>query len=150
MYEMVQCSRNVWAAPAVRFPMRYFFDLKNGDGGYVDRSGVDLPDGDMAAEHGRSVAAELIRNHERQARHWRINVRDESGSVIAVIRFLAQDLTLAHLRPALWKTMEEISLRRFALGEAMDAARLIRRQSRALVARSRRKPHLVCYEGEIL
>ena len=130
--------------------MRYFFDLRNGDGSFVDRLGVDLPDSEAAAKHARCVGAELIRNREKHARHWRIRVRDESGDVIAVFPLLTEDRTLRHLRVSLRKTMEEISRRRYALGEVMDAARLTWRKSKTLIARSRQKPHLVCDQGEIV
>ena len=130
--------------------MRYFFDLRNGDGGFADRAGVDLPDGEAAAKHARCVGAELIRNRETTARYWQIHVRDQSGGVIAVLPLLAMDRTLQHLGAPLRKTMEEVCLRRYALGEAMDAARLTWRKSKSLIARSRRKPHLVCDQGEFL
>jgi len=128
--------------------MRYFFDLTDGDGGYTDRLGVDLLDNAAAERHGQSVASDLIRNREKTARHWGIQVRDEGGLTIAVIRLLSHDDTLKHLSDRSRRTMEEISRRRYALSQVMDAARITRRKSLSLVARSRGKPHLVSVQGD--
>lgn len=128
--------------------MRYFFDLKNFDGGFTDRSGVEFPDGAAAADYARLLAEELIRNREMTARHWRIHVRDEDGDRIAEIRFLDQDRTLDHLKALSRRTMEEISQWRYELGQAVTASRLTRRTSEAIIARSRGKPHLIFDHGE--
>jgi hypothetical protein len=127
--------------------MRYFFDLK-GDTGFVDRSGVDLPDDNAAAEHAQCLAADLITNREKIARHWRIHIRDECDRLVAVVRLLAYDRTLQHLSPRSKKTIEAISEHRYALNDALHAARLTRRKSQALIARSRGKPHLIRDQGE--
>jgi len=129
---------------------RYFFDLETGGRGYVDSLGVSLPDNDSAAAHARRVAAELVRNREKKTRFWQVEVRDESRELVAAIPLSTQDGTLQHLSPPLKKSVEEMSRRRHALQQALEAARITQRKSKALVARSRGKPHLAAEQGEAI
>src|SRR5262245_18326154 len=129
---------------------RYFFNLRDGSRGYLDHTGVDLPSDDAAVDHARLVAAELVRNRERKTRHWRIDVQNEEGKRIFETALISQDRTLAHLRPPLRKLVEELGERCCALQETIAVARVTVRQSRALVARSRGRPHLAADRGELV
>jgi hypothetical protein len=127
----------------------YFFELRDGEPGR-NRVDVDLPDDPSAAEHARCVAGELIRNREKRVRHWRIEVRNDEGVVIFSTPLLAYDRTLDHLAPLVRMLIERLVNRRAALQEAVAAARTTQRKSRALVSRSRGRPHLVAERGEAI
>ena len=127
---------------------RYFFNLRDGGRGYRDDAGIELPNDDAAKEHADLVAAELMRNRERVARHWRIDVHGAQREKICEVAFIAHDRTLSHLSPPLKEAMAELSDRSCALREAITEARALLRQAKALVARSRGRPHLVADHGE--
>jgi len=127
---------------------RYYFQLKDGYRGFADHSGVRLPSDDAAREHAHRVAAELMKNREQKARHWRIAVRDEHGKTLFEVPFIAIDGTLSHLSPPLKKAMEELSQRCYALREAIAAARTVQIQAKAVMAKSRGRPHLAADHGE--
>jgi hypothetical protein len=129
---------------------RYFFHLRDGGRGYVDHLGVHLADDGAAAEHARRVAAELVKNRERLARLWRIEVQDEERHTICQITLVSQDQTLEHFSPMCKKLIEKTVHRRAALVEAVAASRAAVRRSRALVARSRGRPHLAAEQGELI
>jgi hypothetical protein len=75
----------------VRTPMiRYFFDLHN-DVDAIDEEGVELPDLEAAKAHSLGEARTMIQASVADAgridlRHH-IDVRDESGAVVHVMRF---------------------------------------------------------------
>src|SRR5689334_6096033 len=98
---------------------RYFFNLRDGYAGYVDRTGVELADDEAAREHACVVATELIKNREIKARHWRIAVQDEGGRQLFEISFMTFDRTLQKLSPPAKEAMDKLSERRCALGEAI-------------------------------
>jgi hypothetical protein len=127
---------------------RYHFHLKDGYGGYADRGGVCLPSDDAAREHAHRVAAELMKNQERKARHWRIHVQDTQGNTLFEVPFIGLDGTLSHLSPALKTAMEELSQRCYALREAIAQTRAVQIQARAVVAKSRGRPYLAADDGE--
>ena len=127
---------------------RYFFHLRDGGRGYVDHAGVEFADDAAALAHARSVAAELVKNREKIARHWRIEVQDEGRGTIFVTPLVSQDRTLDHLAPASKQLLEGTVHRRAALRETVAETQTILRKSRAVVARSRGRPHLVVNHGE--
>src|SRR5262245_28307168 len=129
---------------------RYFFNLKDGAGGYADQDGVDLPDDDAARDYASVVAAELMKNREIKARHWRIEVQDAEGQRLFEIAFISEDRTLRHLEASTKRAMEELSKRRCALSEGIHASRTVQRQAKAVVAKSRGKPYLAADSGEAI
>ena len=127
---------------------RYFFDLKDGERGYVDRVGVDLSNDDEARHHADLVAAELLKNRERKARHWHIDVHDGEHRKLFEVAFIGHDRTLGHLSPPLKNAIEELSRRRRALVEVMGKSRAVKRQAKALMAKSRGRLYIAADEGE--
>jgi hypothetical protein len=61
---------------------KYFFDLIDGDCGYIDPDGVEFAHDQSATDYACRVAAELVRNRERETMHWRIDVRNACGTTI--------------------------------------------------------------------
>jgi hypothetical protein len=128
---------------------QYFFDLRDWEPG-LNRVNLDLPDDRSAADHARCVAGELVKNREKRVRHWRIEVRNDQGERIFSTPLLAYDRTLDHLAPLVRLLIERLVNRRAALQEAIASARTTQRKSRALVSRSRGRPHLVAERGEAI
>ena len=68
---------------------RYFFDLKN-DVDARDEEGRELPDLDAVRSHAiieaREIAKESVDDGHLNLDH-RIEVRDESGTIVCVVRF---------------------------------------------------------------
>jgi hypothetical protein len=127
----------------------FYFDIRGGSY-FNDADGTVLPDAVEALEHGRLVAADLMRNCERGVRHWRILVRDEAGDLVSEILFASVDPTLNHLKSELRSTIERVSS---SLGELRDAvrdARMTTLENRALRAGIRKKPSLVAIGGRTL
>ena len=122
---------------------RYFFNLRDGDCGYIDTSGVDLSSHDAAKDYARRVAADLMKNRETKTRHWHIDVMDDQRAKIFSVALITQDETLGHLSPAVRSSLEELSRRSCALRDSIAQARAAQRRAKALIARSRGRPHLV-------
>ena len=129
---------------------RYYFHLRDGARGYTDSVGVDLAHDGAAADHARCVAAELVKNREPLVRHWRIEVYNDEAEPIFSTRLLAVDRTLDHVRPPAKALLEKLMDRREALREAIATAQATLRKSRALVSRSRGRPHLAADRGEAI
>ena len=127
---------------------RYYFHMKDGYRGYEDTAGVVLASNEAALDYARRVATELMKNRERKARHWRIDVRDRNGGALFEVAFITVDPTLSHVSPPYRKALEELSQRCFALREAIAQARTVQTQARALVAKSRGRPYLAADSGE--
>ena len=85
---------------------------------------------------------------EAQTRSWRLNVYDAGGQRLFEIPFASLDRTLDHLAPELRTMVAELSDRVRSLKEALGAAIITLRESRALVARSRGRPYQVTHLGE--
>jgi uncharacterized protein DUF6894 len=109
---------------------------------------VRLPDRDRAFEYALDVAHELMSCREAQTRSWRLDVYDDQGERILELPFAGIDPTLDHLVPAMRTTVERMCDRYRSLREAMAAARVTVRESRALVALSRGRPYLATELGE--
>jgi hypothetical protein len=125
----------------------YTFELRDGDRIVEDTSAVNLPDREHAFRYARDVARELMSCREAQTRTWRLDVYDSSARIFE-LPFASIDPTLDHLVPEMRATVEIICDRFRSLREAMAAARITVRESRALVALSRGRPYLATEMGE--
>ena len=126
----------------------YKFELNDGVWRVEDEIGVDLPDRRRALEHACAVVREMMGGCEAQTRSWRLNVYDGGGQRLFEIPFASLDRTLDHLAPELRTMVAELSHRVCSLKEALGAAIITLRESRALVARSRGRPYQVTHLGE--
>ena len=126
----------------------YRFELRNGTSAIRDDTGVSLPDRGHALAYAHVVVRELMRGHELQARHWRLDVYGETGERVFEIPFASVDWTLDHMRPELRAKVAETSERVRTLRELVASAKITMRESQALVARSRGRPYLATYLGE--
>ncbi len=72
---------------------RYYFQVRDGES-LPDREGTDLPDYYAAQVEALSTAGELLRdlgaNFWNRA-EWRMEVTDEQGRVLFVLRFSAEE-----------------------------------------------------------
>lgn len=125
----------------------YTFALQDDERPIEDESGVWFADRERALDHAYEVVDELMKGRERDTRTWRLEVY-EAGTRIEEIPFARVDHTLDHLKPALRSAVEQScdTLRSFK--EAMAAARMTVRESRALVARSRGTLYLATESGQ--
>jgi len=126
----------------------YTFELRDGDRKIEDGNGVNLPDRDHAFDYALDVAHELMSCREAQTRIWCLDVYEGSGERIFQLPFTRFDPTLDHLVPEMRERVERVSDLARSLGEAMAAARVTLRESRALVALSRGRPYLATEMGE--
>ena len=125
----------------------YYFQLREGHGGISDPEPCDLPDDQAALAYAWTVATEVMKNRERETRHWRLGIRrEQEADCFTELQFAATDRTLNHLTGNLRRLVENNSSKRLSLQEAIYAARRTVRRSRALVSRSRGKPYLVSDE----
>src|SRR5262249_17633389 len=77
---------------------RYYFQLRDGHGGLNEPEPCDLPDDEAALAYARAVATEVMKNRERDTRHWRIGIRRErEADCFTELQFAATDGTLNHL-----------------------------------------------------
>jgi len=126
----------------------YTFNLRDGGARARDAAGVNLPDREQAFLYANDVAHELMKGREPETRFWRLDVYENKTERIFEIPFASVDNTLDHLAPELRATMEVIYERERLLREVIHEARVTVRESQALVARSRGKPHLATDLGE--
>jgi hypothetical protein len=69
---------------------RYFFHVLD-ERWYYDRVGDELPDLPTAIAHAECVAQELLDDEAKESRsHARLDVADEDGTIVHVIRFHEQ------------------------------------------------------------
>ena len=130
---------------------RFSFVLRTGEQIIEDRPGGEqIFDITMAREHARQVARELMRNNERQARFWQIEVHDEHGAVALALPFTALDPTLRHLPRDTQRLIVELCRRGRALAEAVTSARHSIQQARSTLARAQGKPYVVAEFGRDL
>jgi hypothetical protein len=124
----------------------YTFNLRDGEDGAEDLTGVTLTDREQAYQYANKVAQELMKGAEPRARFWQLDVYEDSELIFA-IAFASIDPTLDHMAPKLRAGLETIYDRQRSLKEAMHEARATVRESRALVAQSRGKPYLATDRG---
>ena len=89
-----------------------------------------------------------MRNNEPRFRQFCISVCNESCDLLCTLPLVVVDDTMSGLAPetrALWETCCE---RRRGLAEALYSLRKTVQQSRAMLARSRRKPYLAAADGD--
>ena len=131
----------------------YTLKLRSTGGTSADHFGVSLADNASAYHFTCTVARELMRNRETETRFWVLDVLDSeklgSQKPVFHVLFARIDPTLDHLRRDLRTLVERVSEIRRALNDAAHAAELTARESRALLARSHGKPHLIAENGEV-
>lgn len=139
----VRCRR-IKGAP---MPL-YTFELSDGSAPLYDDAGVHLPDREHALAYGEEVARELMRGCEAQTRFWRLRINEKDGEEVFEMTFATVDPTLDHLVPELRTTVQRVCDSYRSCKEAVHAAGITMRESRALVARSRGKPYLATVAGD--
>lgn len=87
---------------------RFFFDLNHRGILLRDEDGTEFPNEPAAHEHAEGVARELLRNNERRARSWRLQVRDSGDAHCFDVFFSSLDDSLTHLTPELRNSIEAI------------------------------------------
>lgn len=132
---------------AIQMPL-YTFELRDGSAPLADRTGVHLADRERALVYAKEVARELIQGREKQARSWRLDVYENRDERVFELAFAAFDPTLDHLAPELRNMVERLCGSYRSCREAVHAAQITMRESRALVALSRGKPYLAASAGE--
>jgi hypothetical protein len=133
----------------VRMPT-YTFKLRSDAGGLADNTGAALADKASAYRYACSVARELMRCREIETRHWLLEVYQDGQGPLFDILFASIDPTLDHLRRELRTVVESASGNKRAFKDAVHAIGLTLRESRALLARSEGRPHLICDNGEVI
>lgn len=126
----------------------YTFELLDGSSPLIDDTGVDLPDREFALAYGEEIARELMQGREVQTRSWRLRVHENHGEDAFDISFAAVDPTLDHLAPEVRSMVERLCDSYRSSKEAVHAAQVTVRESRALVARSRGRPYLAATAGQ--
>ena len=112
-----------------------------------DDTGVDLPNAEIAFEYACDVVGELMAQREQRTRAWQLDVYQD-GRKVREVAFVDLDRTLKHLRPDTRKRIEQFCRQRTRYSVAMHEAELTLQESKALLARSRGKPHLVTVGGK--
>jgi hypothetical protein len=101
---------------------------------------------------GKNAEAPLLKTikggKNAEARTWRLDVYEDKGARVFEIAFARFDEMFGHLAPKMRETMVDLRDRCRSLQEAMIAASITMRESRALVARSRGKPYLAAAFGK--
>ena len=127
--------------------LTYTFKVLDGCGDVEDETGISFQHRDRAIRYARDVVHDLMRNRELETRSWRLDVYEAGNGPIHAIPFASIDPTLDHLLPNLRTMVEAMSERQRLFREAVHAAGATVQESRALVARSRRKPYLASRFG---
>jgi hypothetical protein len=103
-----------------------------------------LPSATLAAiGYARDLAKELMRNREKEARLWCVEVTAQDGQLVHQLRFATVDETLDHLHGDARCLLEKSCEKRLALQETIQRARITVQHSRSLLGRSRGKPYLI-------
>jgi hypothetical protein len=126
----------------------YSFELLDGSSPICDDAGVHLPDREHALAYGNQVARELMQGREIQTRFWRLRICENHGERVFEITFAAVDRTLDHLVPELRNNVVRACDSYRLCREAVHAAQITLRESRALLAMSRGQPYLAATAGE--
>jgi hypothetical protein len=128
----------------------YTFKLHSDSGWVADNVGVTLADNTGAYRYACSVARELMRCRELQTRYWLLEVYQDGQRPLFDILFATVDPTLDHLRRESRAMVESTSEKKRALKDVIHDVGLTVRESRALLARSSGRPHLISDNGEII
>jgi hypothetical protein len=127
---------------------RFHFHLRARGTIHRDLDGTELPDLAAAHDHAAAVAEELMRHSSGGTRHWSMCVEDQSGKLQFDLFFADVDPRLASYSPQMRLLVGETCRRLGALTDVLCAARATRMETRMLLARARRKPHLMYARGE--
>ena len=75
---------------------RYYFDMQDGEGFFVDESGLDLPDMDAAIREARRALADMVRDTLRETSRGalHISIRDGADGPVVI------SVTMATVTPA--------------------------------------------------
>jgi hypothetical protein len=125
----------------------YTFKLSDDSDGVEDNTGVTLPGAEAALRYACDVVTELMDRREDVTRTWRLDVYEGARKVFE-IPFASFDRSLDHLRPQHRDAVELICEQRRSLKDAVSEAKVTRRETQALVARSCGKPYLVTQRGQ--
>lgn len=126
----------------------YTFELRDGSAPLEDPVGVNLPDRERALAYAKDVVRELMQGRVSETRCWRLDVYENQHERVFELAFAALDLTLDQLAPEVRGVMERLWGSYRSCKEAVHAAQVTMRESRALVALSRGKPYLAASAGE--
>jgi hypothetical protein len=125
----------------------FYFNLRDGTDGIQNSDGIDLPDRDAAYWEAEQIADELMRNTKRRPRHWQLQIRDADDRLVFEMPFAAVDRTLANFEPGERRLIERHAEIARALLETQHRSRMLIRRSRAIMARSKKRPYLAACQG---
>jgi hypothetical protein len=72
---------------------RYYFHIRHGERNFPDEIGEDLPDKDAAWREATITAGKVLADLDgtlKPGQEWRMEVTDEAGNLIGVLRLLAE------------------------------------------------------------
>jgi len=98
----------------------FYFHLRAGDHRILDEEGEELPDARAARDHAIQVVRELMRARESRTRHYRLDVCDQDGGLVAEVPFATVDPTLDHLSLDLRQLVERICETRREFAETLS------------------------------
>jgi hypothetical protein len=127
---------------------RYHFHLRDHGIVYRDLEGTDLADVNAARAHAETVAEELMRHSDFHTRYWSLGVEGWQGEPKFDLFFADVDKRLAQHPPTSRAAASATCRRISELTDLCCALRATLMESRILLARAKRKPHLV-YAGGI-
>jgi Domain of unknown function (DUF6894) len=122
---------------------RYHFHLRDYGTVHLDLEGTELPDVNAARTHAEGVAEELMRHSSFRTRYWSLGVEGGRGESKFDLFFADVDERLAKRPPASRSANSETCRKIGALTDLCSALRGTMTETRILLARAKRKPHLV-------
>ena len=126
----------------------FYFHLRAGDHRILDEEGEELPDARAARDHAIQVVRELMRARESRTRHYRLDVCDQDGGLVAEVPFATVDPTLNHLQTDLKRLVERLTDTRREFYETLVDTDRLRLELRAMRFRLRGKPYVVARKGQ--
>jgi len=127
---------------------RYHFHLRDYGTVHRDLEGTELADADAARIHAEGIAEELMRHSSFRTRYWSLGVEGGPGEPKFDVFFADVDKRLAEHPPARRSAESETCRRIGALTDLCSALRATLTETGILLARARRKPHLVHARGK--
>jgi len=127
---------------------RYHFHLRDYGTVHRDLEGTELADVNAARTHAEGVAEELMRHSGFRTRYWSLGVEGGHDEPTFDLFFADVDTRLAE-HPPTGRAAESETCRKIgALTDLCSALRATLTETRILLARARRKPHLVYARGK--
>jgi len=126
---------------------QFHFHLRARGTIHRDLDGVDLPDATTAERHAHAVAEELMRHSDGGTRTWSMCVEDENGARVCDVFFADVDARMDPYPAEMRMLAAETCRRHSALIDAMCDVRATLNETRILLARARRRPHLLSIRG---